>query len=46
MEFIKTLQKDYPDINSGDNNIVGILDTSELCLHAEEILKHILHMYW
>lgn len=44
MEFIELLQRDYPNINFSDN-CVGILDTSELCLSAEEILKHILVSY-
>lgn len=38
MKFIDTLQQEYPGINFSDN-CVGILDTSELCLDAEEILN-------
>lgn len=41
MKSIDTLQQEYPNINFSDN-CVGILDTSELCLGADEILKQIL----
>ncbi|XP_052085930.1 peroxisomal sarcosine oxidase-like isoform X2 [Mytilus californianus] len=44
MKFIDTLQQDYPNINFSDN-CVGILDTSELCLGADEILKQILETF-
>ncbi|XP_063418217.1 peroxisomal sarcosine oxidase-like [Mytilus trossulus] len=44
MKCIEMLQQEYPKINFSDN-CAGILDESELCLDAEEILKQKLETF-